>query len=227
MARERERSALERAEAERQAAQALAANIAAEKQRLERQLAKQREAERLQQLSHERLAEHAARLHAIHEAELARARLESEARAESDLEAQRMAHERRLSELKASAVRTRDRAIAFTSSIGLALLGLGAPLLHFAHFKPQAERTERELAALATTERTRADTAARLLAAAESRAERLTRDLESLRQREPAPSAPKLESAPARRPPERPSEPKPRPSKPCKNDGDPLNPCLH
>src|SRR5690349_20057994 len=108
MVRERERVQLERAESERRRAEQPAAAAAREKRRLEAELARERKTELERQAAQTRLAEHAAKLEALRQVEVVRAQTEATARAQSELLAQRHAHERSLAELALSAKRSRD-----------------------------------------------------------------------------------------------------------------------
>jgi hypothetical protein len=228
MARERERVALERAESERQQALAAAARIREEKQRLEAELSRQRELEQSRLAEQQRLAEHAVRLDALRQSELERARREAEARAESELLAQRHAHERRMTELRMQQSRTRDRAFAAASSALLALLVPGALWFYFWHARPRAEQLQSELAKLASVERTRADEGMRALRESERERTRLAGEVERLQ----AAPTPALAPTPARPAPAQMAKPLgplkslPPHEQKCKDNADPLNPCL-
>ncbi|HWA73268.1 MAG TPA: hypothetical protein VG937_13060 [Polyangiaceae bacterium] len=234
MARERERVALERAESERQQALATAARIRAEKQRLEAELARERELEQGRLAEQQRLAEHAARLDALRQSELERARREAEARAQSELLAQRHAHERRMTELQLQSSRARDRALAAASTALLALLVPGALWFYFGYARPHAEQLQSELGKLASVERTRADEGLRALRESERERARLAGELGRLQSSTAAPAAAPLTptrptpspTAPALGKLRDPAKPSPARKQHCKDSADPLNPCL-
>jgi hypothetical protein len=228
MARERERVALERAESERLQAVAAAARIREEKQRLEAELSRERELEQGRLAEQQRLAEHAVRLDALRQGELERARREAEARAQSELLAQRHAHERRMTELRMQQSRTRDRACAAASSALLALLLPGALWFYFGHARPRAEQLQSELSKLASVERSRADEGLRALRASERERTRLAGEVERL-QAVPARALPLTPARPAPTQTAKPQgllKPPPPHKQKCKDNADPLNPCL-
>ena len=230
MARERERVQLERAEAERQRALELAAAAAAEKQRLEAALARERELETERAEEQKRLLEHAAQLETLRQSEVMRAQVEAKARADSELRAQRHAHERNLAQLALAEKRSRDRAIALGSAGLLSLFVPTALLFHFAHTLPRARELETELRNLIGVERTRANLASEQLAKAETR----RRELEAaLVATQTSLSELRAQAAVSPRPGNRPSPAhgavKPASAstgKPCRESGDPLDPCL-
>jgi colicin import membrane protein len=229
MVRERERMALERAEIERKQALAAAARVNAEKQRLEAELRRERELERARLAEQQRMQEHAARLDALRLGEVERARKEAEARAQSEVVAQRHAHERRMTELRLSASKVRDRGLALGSTGLLVLLIPSALFLYFGRVRPQAAELQADSQKLVSAERGRAEEAARLLAQTERERRRLEGELARLTtlptQREAArPQANFAPAQPKAREPARPGQRKGDPS--CKDDSDPLNPCL-
>lgn len=234
MARERERVQLERAEVERRQALEAAARAAAEKKRVEAELARERtlKLERLEE--QHRLARHAAELDALRQAELGRAQTEARARAETELLAQRHAHERKLAELELAAKKGRDRVLAIASSVLLVLLVPTALLFHFAHSVPRTRELEAELRKVIVVERKRGDEASQQLTRATARTHELEGEVGRLRAALEArlPSASPVPQAastapltPPKRSPSRADAARARP--PCRNSGDPLDPCLH
>jgi hypothetical protein len=231
MVRERERLALERAESERRQALAAAARIDQEKRQLEAELLRERAREQARLAEQQRLAEHAARLDALRLGEVERARRESEARAQSEVLAQRHAHERRMTELKMQASKARDRALAVASTALLGLLIPGALLLYFGRIRPQTAELQAESAKLVGVERSRAEQAARLLTQTERERKKLAGEVERLRRSSSSaaePAQPSPQPNPASAVPRR-NSPSPVPrgrNVNCKDDSDPLNPCL-
>jgi chromosome segregation protein len=229
MVRERERLSLERAEIERRQALAAAARISGEKQRLEAELARERELEQARQAEKRRLVEHAARLDALRLGEVERARKEAEARAQSEVLAQRHAHEHRMTELQLRARKARDRTLALGSTALLVLLIPGALLLYFARIRPQTAALRTESAKLISVERGRADQAARLLALSERERSKLADELDRMRLAARTAQAPLTRANPAREPgraQEKAGNVRRKGDPNCKDDSDPLNPCL-
>lgn len=234
MARERERVQLERAEAERREALAAAARAAREKERLEAALLHERRLEFERAEEQRRMAEHAAKLDALRHAEFVRAQTEAKARAESEVAAKRHAHERSLAELALVAKKSRDRALAMASGALLALLIPTALLFHFAHTVPRSRELEGDLRKLISVERARADVATGQLATAAARARELESELGTLRTSLEVRSEAPANAGKSNRAPN--SLPKPAPSTsrvpaksrgtPCRDSGDPLDPCL-
>jgi colicin import membrane protein len=232
MVRERERMALERAEIERQQALDAAARINAEKQRLEAELAREHQLEQARLLERRRMEEHAAQLDALRLGEVERARKEAEARARSEVVAQHHAHERRMTELRLQAGKARDRVLALGSTTLLALLIPSVLWVYFGRVRPQALELQAQSAHLVSVERGRADQAARLLAQSEHERRKLTHEVDELRSQravrpveegtKPSASRPLLSKPGASAG----KEPK-KTGRKCKDDGDPLNPCLH
>lgn len=232
MTRERERVQLERAEAERHRAMAAAAQAAREKERLETALLREQQLEQARIEEQRRMAEHAAKLDALRQAEFVRAQAEASARAETELLAQRHAHERGLAELALQAKQGRDRALALCSGALLALLLPTALLFHFAHTVPRTRELEGELRKLISVEHARAEVATQQLAKATGRQRELETELGTLRaslEAHPEAVGPK---------PTRPANNTPKPvlaastkgkpsHGPCRDSGDPLDPCLH
>ena len=231
MVRERERVQLDRAEAERQRAEEARAAVAREKQRLEAELARERKLELARVAEQARLAEHATKLEALRQAEVVRAQTEANARAQSEMLAQRHAHERNLAELALGAKRSRDRAIAIGSSALLSLFVPAALLFHFSHTLPAAKRTESELRRLVLLEQSRAEEASKQLSQVEARGQRLSEEVARLRVASPPEAAPPAPSGAAPSgPPRRVPQARPRTPQrntPCRDSGDPLDPCLH
>jgi colicin import membrane protein len=235
MARERERVQLDRAENERQEALAAAALAAREKERLEAALLHERKRELERAEEQRRMAEHAAKLDSLRQAELVRAQAEAKARSESELLATRHAHERSLAELALHSKRSRDRALAIWSGALLALLLPTALLFHFAHTVPRTRELEGELRKLISLERARADVATQQLATSVARARELEGEVGTLRASLEVRSG---EDSSTTRPNRTPSAPQkathsatrvPTKSRgtPCRDSGDPLDPCLH
>jgi len=234
MVRERERVQLDRAEAERRRAEEARAAVAREKQRLETELARERQRELERAAEQARLAEHAAKLDALRQAEVVRAQTEANARAQSEMLAQRHAHERDLAELSLKGKRTRDRALAIGSSALLSLFVPAALLFHFSHTLPAAKRTEGELRRLVLLEQSRAEEASKQLSQVEARGQRLSEELARLRVTSPPEATPSGPGAagPGLRPQRVAPAPQVRPTRPqrntpCRDSGDPLDPCLH
>ncbi|MGC4087095.1 MAG: hypothetical protein QM756_04165 [Polyangiaceae bacterium] len=229
MVRERERVQLERSESERLRAQEAAEAARREQQRLEAALARERKLEQERLAEQRRLAEHAAKLEALRQAEVVRAQSEAQARAHSEELAQRHAHERTLAELSLRAKHTRDRAVALGSGALLSLFVPAALLFHFAHTVPQAQKTELELKNLLELERSRANEASQQLSRSETRRKELNAELDSVRNAAPPSKAQPTVAAPSSKAPHvtAPSTLLRPPGKPCRDSGDPLDPCLH
>jgi hypothetical protein len=189
-----------------------------ERQRIEQTAAQTAEAQRNAELE---------RLEAARAAELERA--ERAVRSRDELE--RMLVEergsRRLAELAVTAQLLRQRTFALLSAALCVASWLGVAALYFGALRPGAEAAvlsaQRSLAEEQKARATDQDASAR----ATRRAENLSRQLAAL---EAEPHDPRTEVPPARGAPARPGQKPPRAtnvsSPPCRDDGDPLNPCL-
>jgi len=229
MAEERTRIADERREKERQERADEEARKSQVRIRVEAEaLAAARERERLAE-DERRRAEEAARLDAIRNAELDRARGETQRRMELERREAERRHELELTRIHdASGARTARFGMAATSVLAfVACAALG--YLELAVHPAELAKLEATAAATTRTERARAERAE--ISYKTSEAKRLAletrvRDLEAL-PTQISPSAPKVHTPPSRPP--APGSKTPRPSvrpPPCKDDSDPLNPCL-
>lgn len=191
-------------------------------------LAVARERERLAE-EERRRAEEAARLDAIQSAELERVRGETQRRAELERREAERRHELELARIHdASGARTARFGMTATSVLAfVACAALG--YLELAVHPAELAKLEATAAATTRAERARAELVE--ISYKTSEAKRLAletrvKDLEAAGAQIP-PAAPKV-----RTPPSRPSAPGSKPQRPsvrpppCKDDNDPLNPCL-
>jgi hypothetical protein len=189
-----------------------------ERQRIEQSAAQTAEAERSAELE---------RLEAARAAE--RERAEHTVRSRDELT--RMLVEergsRRLAELSVTAQLLRQRTFGLLSAALCVASWLGGAALYFGALRPGAERAllaaQRSLAEERKARATEQDAGARAM----RRAEDLSRQLGAL---EAELYEPHTEAPPARGAPARPGQKPPREIRvsaaPCRDDGDPLNPCL-
>jgi len=166
MVRERQRQALERAEAARAEALAEAEHALRERRRLEADLRRERENARAQRRERERLEAEARRLELFRRSELERAVREAAARSALELDALRRDHEERLRAIRLSTTRLRERVVAGSVVLCLVSAALGLVLFHAEGPGAELARTRSELEPLLALERARAAQAERVAAAA-------------------------------------------------------------
>lgn len=168
----------------------------------------------------------------------ARAEAEAEQRRIEAATAERVALELRRQE-QARVVQGVDRATQRRDRL-LARAGFGAAAasllvsagLYFGLLAPQHARLQHQLESVASAERERADEASRQLATSERRRDELARDVQRLQkeilavQRAEGPASPTTVAPAGLRGAGAPLVVPVRRQGPCKNDGDPMNPCL-
>ena len=225
---ERERQRISE-EAEREAKR-LEAELQAriERERLAREAEKARLLEEAQRelRDEQRRREEAARVEGLRQAEIERARTEAEARARLELVARQHEHEKNLTVIRERGRRAFAERLAIVLGIALFFSLAGAFGFYFGKIRPEAARLEVASQTLLDTERSRANVAQRLFERSERQRsklgeelERLKRELDALRtQPKPAPAPRAGRGRPS------PAPVKKRPD--CKDDDDPLNPCL-
>ena len=228
MAVEKER--IEHADEARRREARIALAMRAERERLLREAEeKKRQAlAEMLRLEEQRRREDEARLEALKQATLERARVEAEAEARLEIVERQQEHERKLLQIRSGRALSRSRGLTalIVAQSAIVLVGLG---LYLGKLRPDARRLQVAYDRVVTAERSRAEEAKRQLERSERRQAELARELGDARKRMgELEGAPRPGPAPVHRPSRDTASNGPPASVPgsCKENGDPLDGCL-
>jgi len=223
----------ERAERVREAQIALAMQAERERVRREAEVKKALNLAEAARLEAQRRREEDARLEALKRTAVEAARIEVEARGRLEMMEQKLAHERRMLELREAPRRKRATRLAILGfSLAFATVA-GAASFYYGTLRPDAERLRVAYAELVSAERGRADEAKRLLDRSNKRGDQLEAELrgardeiDELKRAATAAGGDTKTEKRSVRPATFRSEASPSRKKRCNDDGDPLNGCL-